>query len=78
MDVHEDNGNFDAQRTGSLSGQFIFELLTVGGTHNAILAATLGDGVVTLENASIDTDVVELIEFLNHLGADIQGRARTP
>ncbi len=73
VDVHEDNGNFDAQRTGSLSGQFIFELLTVGGTHNAILAATLGDGVVTLENASIDTDVVELIEFLNHLGADIQG-----
>lgn len=71
--VTEDGGNFDARRSGSLNGSFVFELLTVGGTHNAILAATLGDGVVTLENASIDTDVVDLIEFLNTLGADIQG-----
>ncbi|MFC4637600.1 UDP-N-acetylglucosamine 1-carboxyvinyltransferase [Deinococcus hohokamensis] len=72
-EITEDGGNFDARRQGSLSGTFVFELLTVGGTHNAILAAVLGDGVVTLENASIDTDVVDLIEFLNRLGADIQG-----
>ena len=72
-EVVEDGGNFDARRAGSLNGTFVFELLTVGGTHNAILAAVLGDGVVTLENASIDTDVVDLIEFLNSVGADIQG-----
>ncbi|PNY81710.1 UDP-N-acetylglucosamine 1-carboxyvinyltransferase [Deinococcus koreensis] len=72
-EMTEDGGNFDARRSGSLSGTFQFELLTVGGTHNSILAATLGDGVVTLENASIDTDVVDMIEFLNALGADIQG-----
>lgn len=72
-EVVEDGGNFDARRTGSLNGTFVFELLTVGGTHNAILAAVLGDGVVTLENASIDTDVVDLIEFLSSVGADIQG-----
>lgn len=69
----EDGGNFDARREGSLNGHFVFELLTVGGTHNAILAAVLGDGVVVLENASIDTDVVDMIEFLNALGADISG-----
>lgn len=72
-EVSEENGNFYAKRQGSLNGKFIFELLTVGGTHNAILASTLGDGVVTLENSSIDTDVIDLIEFLNSLGADIQG-----
>ncbi|MBZ9713257.1 UDP-N-acetylglucosamine 1-carboxyvinyltransferase [Deinococcus multiflagellatus] len=72
-EITEDGGNFTAVRHGSLGGHFIFELLTVGGTHNAILASVLGDGVVTLENASIDTDVVELIEFLNRMGADIQG-----
>lgn len=72
-EVTEENGNFHARRHGSLNGQFIFELLTVGGTHNAILASVLGDGVVTLENASIDTDVVDLIEFLNTLGARIEG-----
>ncbi|CAM3554292.1 UDP-N-acetylglucosamine 1-carboxyvinyltransferase [Deinococcus frigens] len=69
----EDGGNFDARCGGSLSGQFTFELLTVGGTHNAILAAVLGDGVVVLDNASIDTDVVDMIEFLNSLGANITG-----
>ncbi|GBF06449.1 UDP-N-acetylglucosamine1-carboxyvinyltransferase [Deinococcus aerius] len=73
VQVEEEGGNFDARRGGSLGGTFVFELLTVGGTQNAILAAALGDGVVTLENASIDTDVVDLINFLNSLGARIDG-----
>ena len=72
-EVIEDGGNFFAHREGSLNGSFVFELLTVGGTHNAILAAALGEGTVTLENASIDTDVVDVIEFLNALGANIEG-----
>lgn len=72
-EVTEQGGDFHAARHGSLRGSFVFELLTVGGTHNALLAAALGDGVVTLENASIDTDVVDLIEFLNSLGAQIEG-----
>ncbi|MDB5046826.1 MAG: UDP-N-acetylglucosamine 1-carboxyvinyltransferase [Deinococcus sp.] len=71
--ITEDGGDFDAARTGSLNGTFAFELLTVGGTHNAVLAAALGDGVVVLENASIDTDVIDMIEFLNSLGARIEG-----
>jgi UDP-N-acetylglucosamine 1-carboxyvinyltransferase len=71
--ITEDGGDFAAERTGSLNGTFAFELLTVGGTHNAVLAATLGDGVVVLENASIDTDVIDMIEFLNSLGARIEG-----
>ena len=73
MHIVEEGGNFEARREGSLNGAFVFELLTVGGTQNAILASVLGDGVVTLENASIDTDVVDLINFLNSLGAQIQG-----
>jgi len=72
-EISEDGGNFDAVRHGHLSGTFVFEMLTVGGTHNAVLASVLGDSVVTLENASIDTDVVDLIGFLNALGADIRG-----
>ncbi|WP_027461386.1 UDP-N-acetylglucosamine 1-carboxyvinyltransferase [Deinococcus murrayi] len=69
----EEGGDFMATRSGSLSGTFVFEMLTVGGTHNALLASVLGDGVVTLENASIDTDVVDLVHFLNSLGAQIEG-----
>ncbi|ADV66964.1 UDP-N-acetylglucosamine 1-carboxyvinyltransferase [Deinococcus maricopensis] len=71
--VKEEGGNFQAERPEPLQGNFIFEMLTVGATQNAILAAALGEGTVTLENASIDTDVVDLANFLNSLGADIQG-----
>ncbi|GHF99734.1 UDP-N-acetylglucosamine 1-carboxyvinyltransferase [Deinococcus piscis] len=74
IDVTEEGGNFQASRGANFGGRFVFEMLTVGGTHNAILASVLGEGShVTLENASIDTDVVDLIGFLNSLGADIRG-----
>lgn len=73
VNVQEENGSFAAQRTRPLSGSYVFEMLTVGATQNAILASVLGSGTVTLENASIDTDVVDMINFLNSLGASIQG-----
>lgn len=72
-EVTETDGYFQAKRLNHLKGEFEFELLTVGGTHNAILASVLGDQEVVLKNASIDTDVNELIRFLQVLGADIQG-----
>lgn len=73
-DVQEEGGHFVAQRATPLSGRFIFDLLTVGGTHNAMLAAVLGHGNVTvLENASIDTDVIELARLLRLMGAQIEG-----
>lgn len=72
-DISEDAGNFQATRSRPLRGGYVFDMLTVGATQNAMLAAALGDSDVTLENASIDTDVVELSRFLNALGADVQG-----
>lgn len=72
-EMTEENGYFEAKRSDHLKGEFEFELLTVGGTQNIILAAILGDQEVVLKNASIDTDVNELIKFLHALGADIQG-----
>ena len=71
--LDEEGGNFEARRVAPLSGRYTFEMLTVGATQNVILAAALGTGQVVLENASIDTDVVDMIGFLNSLGADIQG-----
>lgn len=73
-DISEDAGHFSARRRSTCGGQHVFSLLTVGGTQNALLAAVLGEGCeVTLENASIDTDVVELARFLRLLGAQIEG-----
>lgn len=73
IELDEEGGNFEARRVAPLTGSYMFEMLTVGATQNAILAAVLGTGRVVLENASIDTDVVDMVGFLNSLGADIQG-----
>jgi len=73
VDIEEEGGSFHARRTTPLTGSYVFEMLTVGATQNAILAAALGVGSITLENASIDTDVVDMVNFLNALGADIHG-----
>jgi UDP-N-acetylglucosamine 1-carboxyvinyltransferase len=69
----ENNGDFIAVRDRPLSGRFVFDMLTVGGTQNALTAAVLGSGIVRLENASIDPDVIDLCKFLVSLGAKIGG-----
>ncbi len=69
----EEGGDFIAVRDRPLSGRFVFDVLTVGGTQNAVCAAVLGEGLVRLENASIDSDVVDLCNFLVSLGAKIAG-----
>ncbi len=71
--IVENNGDFIAVRDRPFSGRFVFDLLTVGGTQNAVCAVVLGTGMVRLENCSIDTDVVDLCNFLNTLGAKIRG-----
>ncbi|HEX2864946.1 MAG TPA: UDP-N-acetylglucosamine 1-carboxyvinyltransferase, partial [Deinococcales bacterium] len=73
----EDNGYFTAVRPGALGGRVVFDRQTVGGTRNAMLAAALGAGHVTLENVALEPEVVDLANFLNHLGARVRG-AGTP
>lgn len=46
---------------------------SVGVTENVILAGALGNSVITLNNASLEPEIVTLCEFLNHAGAKIQG-----
>lgn len=78
VDLRDDGDVFHASRPAALNGHYLFELLTVGGTQNAILACVLGEGgQVTLEHCSPDTDVVDMVNFLVSLGADIKG-AGTP
>jgi len=54
-----------------------FPQVTVGGTENLLMAATLADGVTTLDNAACEPEIVDLAELLNKMGARIKG-AGTP
>jgi UDP-N-acetylglucosamine 1-carboxyvinyltransferase len=46
---------------------------TVTGTMNLMMAATLADGVTILENAACEPEVEDLANFLNAMGARVQG-----
>ena len=65
-------------RNGRLAGnRHRFAKVTVGGTHVALMAASLAKGETVLENAAREPEVVNLAECLNAMGAKITG-AGTP
>ncbi|MEM7160635.1 MAG: UDP-N-acetylglucosamine 1-carboxyvinyltransferase [Myxococcota bacterium] len=55
----------------------VFDTVTVGGTQNVMMAATLAKGTTQLENVAREPEVQELARFLNKMGAKIRG-AGTP
>src|SRR5262249_33299584 len=59
---------------GRLRGaHIVFEKITVTGTENVLMAATLAEGETILENAAREPEVTNLIHLLRKMGADIQG-----
>ncbi|MHB8765953.1 MAG: UDP-N-acetylglucosamine 1-carboxyvinyltransferase [Deferrisomatales bacterium] len=54
-------------------GRFVFDLPTVTGTENLVMAASLARGRTVLENAAREPEVVDLIQCLNAMGARIRG-----
>ena len=49
------------------------DIVTVTGTENLMMAATLADGVTIIENAAREPEVIDLANFLNAMGAKISG-----
>ncbi|MBX3019317.1 MAG: UDP-N-acetylglucosamine 1-carboxyvinyltransferase [Bdellovibrionaceae bacterium] len=52
---------------------FLFEISTVGGTENVMMAAALAEGRTVLENAAKEPEIVDLAMYLNAMGAKIKG-----
>lgn len=72
-DVSIDQGYIRA-RAGRLKGATItMNAVTVTGTENLLMAATLADGETVLENAAREPEVVDLANFLISMGAKISG-----
>lgn len=69
-----EDGYIKATTDGRLRGADItLETVTVGGTENLLMAATLADGVTTLRNAAREPEVVDLARCLQAMGARIEG-----
>ncbi|HEY8244067.1 MAG: UDP-N-acetylglucosamine 1-carboxyvinyltransferase [Vicinamibacteria bacterium] len=72
-EIDLDHG-FIAARTTRLKGvRFGFDVVTVTGTENLLMAATLAEGTTVLENAAREPEVVDLAECLVAMGARIAG-----
>jgi len=59
---------------GGLKGaHFFFDTVSVTGTENIMMAAALANGRSVLENAAREPEVVDLANFINAMGGDVQG-----
>ncbi|MDR3448301.1 MAG: UDP-N-acetylglucosamine 1-carboxyvinyltransferase [Alphaproteobacteria bacterium] len=69
-----DNGYIHARAPKGLTGgEIIFPMVTVTGTENAMMAATLAKGETTIVNAAREPEVVDLAHCLVAMGAQIEG-----
>jgi UDP-N-acetylglucosamine 1-carboxyvinyltransferase len=53
--------------------KILFDAPTVGGTENVMMAATLADGETVIENAAKEPEIVDLANYLNKMGAKVEG-----
>lgn len=58
-------------------GRFVFDVVSVTGTENLLMAAAVAQGTSVIENAAMEPEVVDLAECLITLGARVEG-AGTP
>ncbi|MFC6669479.1 UDP-N-acetylglucosamine 1-carboxyvinyltransferase [Marinobacterium aestuariivivens] len=73
-EVLVEGGYIHARSNGRLKGaRVFFDMVTVTGTENILMAAALADGETILENAAREPEVVDLANFLIAMGAKISG-----
>ncbi len=72
-EVTLEHGYVEARAARLLGARIVFKTVTVTGTENAMLAATLASGETVLENAAREPEVVDLARLLRSMGARISG-----
>ena len=73
-DVQVREGYIVARAPNGLVGvDFTFDTVTVGGTENAVMAASLAQGISVLRNVAREPEIIDLVGFLRAMGAQIGG-----
>ena len=71
--VELNNGYIEAKAKRLKGADIYFDLVTVTGTENVLMAATLAEGTTVLNNAAREPEVVNLADVLKGMGAKISG-----
>jgi len=72
-EIHIEHGYIHAQAKRLKGARIFFDLVSVTGTENLMMAAALAEGVTVLENAAREPEVVDLAHCLIAMGAKIEG-----
>lgn len=73
-DIEVEGGYVIARaKKGLRGGEFAFPKVTVGGTHTALMAASLANGTTVIDNAAREPEIVDVADCLNKMGAKISG-----
>ena len=72
-DIHVEGGYIHAKARRLKATRLVMDLVTVTGTENLMMAATLAEGTTVIENAAREPEVVDLANCLNAMGARISG-----
>ncbi|MGH6771219.1 MAG: UDP-N-acetylglucosamine 1-carboxyvinyltransferase [Xanthobacteraceae bacterium] len=73
-DIEIDGGYVIARaKNGLKGGEIVFPKVTVGGTHTALMAASLANGTTVIENAAREPEIGDVAACLNKMGAKISG-----
>jgi len=72
-EIHIENGYIRARADKLVGTRLVLDTVTVTGTENLLMAATLAEGQTIIENAAREPEVVDLADFLCAMGAKIRG-----
>lgn len=68
-----ENGYVHAKASKLIGTDIYLDIPSVGATENLMLASVLAEGSTRIQNAAQEPEIVDLANFLNTMGADIQG-----
>jgi UDP-N-acetylglucosamine 1-carboxyvinyltransferase len=71
--ITQDHGYVEATADRLKGAEIIFDRITVTGTEDLLMAATLAEGETVLENCAREPEVADLADLLNKMGARITG-----
>ena len=71
--IELENGYIHARAHRLTGADFTFDLKTVTGTENLLMAASLARGTTVLRNCALEPEVVELAHVINRMGGSIEG-----
>ncbi|GAB1536690.1 UDP-N-acetylglucosamine 1-carboxyvinyltransferase [Geovibrio sp. ADMFC3] len=76
-DINVAHGYIEAECERLKGAEITFDMVTVTGTENILMAAALAEGETVLYNAAQEPEVVDLARFLKKMGAKIEGEGTT-